>query len=217
MWSCDRDIRKKVVIRKSMSRYSEVCQLPIEKSEISKARLPKYLGFQKRYTKLPKCLNSPFRDIRILNILHTEIFEISITFYQDLWNASTANVELSGISSATFWDIRKIISSLSRYLENNQLLTEISGRSSATNWDIRKIISYLLRYPEYQHPAYWDNWNINSATVLPKCIECLNSPFRGIWKIISYLLRYLDYQHPAYCDIWDVNRVLPRSLECCLF
>ena len=173
MWSCDRDIRKKVVIRKSMSRYSEVCQLPIEKSEISKARLPKYLGFQKRYTKLPKCLNSPFRDIRILNILHTEIFEISITFYQDLWNASTANVELSGISSATFWDIRNI----------NIPPTGIT----------------------------------NSATVLPKCIECLNSPFRGIWKIISYLLRYLDYQHPAYCDIWDVNRVLPRSLECCLF
>ena len=123
--------------------------------------------------------------------------------------------EISGRSSATFWDIRKIISSLSRYLENNQLLTEISGRSSATNWDIRKIISYLLRYPEYQHPAYWDNWNINSATVLPKCLECLNSPFRGIRKIISYLLRYpennqllteISGRSSATCwDIWNIN------------
>ena len=78
------------------------------------------------------------------------------------------------------------------------------------------------------YPTYWYIWNIKLNSVLPRSLECLNSPFRDIWRIISSLLWYLEDhqlpcpcrtirtdQHPAYWhNIWNIKSVLPRSLIC---
>ena len=101
---------------------------------------------------------APYKDIRNLNIPPTKISGILIAFFS--WRSLKCQ-------NSPFQEIRKIISTLLIYPEDHQL---------------------LQRYPEFQHPTYWDIWNVNR--VLPRSLECLKSPCTDKRKLISTLLSY---------------------------
>ena len=124
--------------------------------------------------------------------LHTEISGRSRApcIYRDLQNFNSLPTKISGRSAAPYWDrsleglncpfrdIRKIISSILRYLEDQRLTAPFiyqDLQNFNASQDFQKISSTLLR-----------------------SLEGLNCPFRDNRKIISSLLRYLEDQQPAY-------------------
>ena len=137
----------------------------------------------------------------------------------------------SGYLDMGCWGISEILVKrywYSRYLSMRDVDSPDSsaGISRFREWlndpfrDIWKIISYLLRYPEdHQLPTEISaistsrlprSLDINS--VLPRSLECLNSPCRDIREIISSKMRYpedpqcpTDISGRSSAPFWDIQ------------